>query len=76
MVEVNVSTTDRPDLAWLYFEVNLGSFEGEEGILADVFRTALQDPAWDKNGLPKPKNPVLVARFYIADADELDKADS
>lgn len=76
MVEVSVSTTDRPDLAWLYFEVNLGSFEGEEGILADVFRTALQDPAWDKTGLPKPKNPVLIARFYVADADEWDEEDS
>lgn len=76
MVEVNVSTTDRPDLAWLYFEVNLGSFEGEEGILADVFRNALQDPAWDKTGLPKPKNPVLIARFYVADADEWNEENS
>jgi len=71
-----VSTTDRPDYEGLYFEVNLGNFEGEEGILADVFRAALQDSAWDKTGLPKPKNPVLIARFYVADADERDEADS
>ena len=68
MVEVNVSTTDRP-----YFEVNLGSFDkDEEGILADVFRAALQDTAWNRTLPPKPKNPVLIARFYLVDADELE----
>lgn len=73
MVEVSVSTTDRPDLAWLYFEVNLGSFEGEEGILADVFRAALQDTSWNTSLQPRPKNPVLIARFYLVDADEYEE---
>lgn len=63
-----MSTTDRP-----YFEVNLGSFDkGEEGILADVFRAALQDTAWNRTLPRKPKKPVLIARFYLVDADELE----
>lgn len=56
-----------------YFEVNLGSFsEDEEGILADIFREALRDTSWNSE-LPKPKKPVLVARFYLADADDLEE---
>lgn len=56
----------------IYYEINLGSFQPEEeGILADAFRAALQDMGKDR-----PKNPVLIARFYLADADELDEEDS
>ena len=56
-----------------YFEVNLGDFsEYEDGILADIFRAALQDTSWSSE-LPKPKKPVLVVRFYLADADDLEE---
>lgn len=56
-----------------YFEVNLGDFSAdEEGILADIFRAALQDTSWN-SALPKPQKPVLVARFYLVDAADLEE---
>lgn len=69
-MEVHVSLESRP-----YFEVNLGAFSAdEEGILADIFRAALQDTSWN-SALPKPKKPVLLVRFYLADADDLEETD-